>query len=56
MKKVRENKNKAHEIKVSLGPKSLIFSVKEEVELVEYLKEMECRFYGLTTDDWRTLV
>ncbi|XP_011165875.1 uncharacterized protein LOC105200151 isoform X2 [Solenopsis invicta] len=56
VKKARENKDFCQEIKVPLGPKSPTFSAKEEAELVEYLKEMECRFYGLTTNDLKILV
>src|SRR5580765_3636310 len=44
IKQAHENKN-IQKVKVPLGPKSPIFSDKEEAELVEYLKEMECRLF-----------
>ncbi|XP_023312376.1 uncharacterized protein LOC111692555 [Anoplophora glabripennis] len=38
-----------------LGPITTVFSKKEENELVEYLKEMEARLFGLSTLELRSL-
>ncbi|XP_023310354.1 uncharacterized protein LOC111691547 [Anoplophora glabripennis] len=38
-----------------LGPIATVFSKKEENELVEYLKEMEARLFGLSTLELRSL-
>ena len=55
VKLARENNNTFQEVKVSLGPKSPIFSATEEAELVQYLQDMESRLFGLTTDDLKSL-
>lgn len=43
------------EIGLPLGPKKTIFTPKEEVEIVAYLKYMEERLFGLTTIELRRL-
>jgi hypothetical protein len=44
-----------YKFKEKLGPISTIFSIEEEKELVEYIKLMENRLFGLSTNELRKL-
>lgn len=56
VKKARENENRIENVKVPLGPILPVFSQKEEDELMDYLLDMEIRFFGLTTKDLKQLI
>ncbi|XP_049879436.1 uncharacterized protein LOC126376220 [Pectinophora gossypiella] len=51
----RKNENSVLNVKVSLGPIRTVFSEEEEILLVQYLKEMEGRLFGLTTCELQKL-
>lgn len=53
MKRKKENKDIG--LKLKLGAKMTVFTTQEESELVEYLKIMEARLFGLVSEDFRWL-
>ncbi|KAF2892904.1 hypothetical protein ILUMI_13269 [Ignelater luminosus] len=55
VKLARQNENQVQTVKVPLGPIATVFTEEEEKELVEYLKEMEGRLFGLTTSELKKL-
>lgn len=51
----KKQKDETAEITKSMGKFVCIFSVAQELELVDYLKDMEARLFGLTMKDCRYL-
>ncbi|XP_044749782.1 MFS-type transporter clz9-like [Coccinella septempunctata] len=49
----RKRENGVQNVKVPLGPITTVFSEEEEQILVDYLKEMEGRLFGLSTSEFQ---